>query len=177
MKRVDRIKKEAELTMNKIRGIARHIRNVEDNCLILGEKLIARGDIDLGHKLIANGYIHDASKFHGIEWDNMAPGTPSKEESAKLKLKLAIQHHNTTNFHHPEHWTSIHLMPKLFCAEMVCDWKSRSEEFGTSLREWIDNDATGRFNFTKDDVIYKTIMEFVDLLCNKPLEQITGDLK
>ena len=47
MKTSDRIKRDAEATMEKIRAIARHIRNVEDNCLLLGEKLIERGEVDL----------------------------------------------------------------------------------------------------------------------------------
>lgn len=173
MKKSDRIKKVAEETMTKIRAIARHIRNVEDNCLLLGEKLIERGELDLGHKLIANGYVHDASKFWGVEWEHMAPGQSTVEESAKLKLKLAVQHHNRTNEHHPEYWGDIHLMPRLFLAEMVCDWKARSEEFGTSLRDWIDEQATKRFAFVKDEKVYKEITEFVDMLCPKPFENIS----
>jgi len=175
MKRSDRLKKLADETMVKITSIARHIRNVEDNCLLLGEKLIGRGEIDLGHKLIANGHVHDASKFHGIEWDHMAPGKPAEEESAKLKLKLAVMHHNRTNSHHPEYWNGIKNMPRIAIAEMVCDWKARSEEFGTSLRDWIENQATKRFEFTKDDSVYKEINEFVDLLCPNPFENVIAN--
>lgn len=172
MKRTERIRKETERTMEKIRFIARHIRNVEDNCLLLGERLIERGEIDLGHKLIANGYIHDASKFHGIEWEQMVPGE-SNADAAKMKLKLAVLHHNHTNPHHPEYWGDIRVMPRLFLAEMVADWKARSEEFGTSLRDWIDEQATKRFSFSKDEQVYKEIMEFVDLLCAKPFENLS----
>lgn len=173
MKKSDRIKRDAEATMDKIRAIARHIRNVEDNCLLLGEKLIERGEIDLGHKLIANGYVHDASKFWGIEWEHMALGAPTVEEGAKLKLKMAVMHHNRTNEHHPEYWGDIRLMPRLYLAEMVADWKARSEEFGTSLRDWIDEVATKRFHFMKDERVSKEITEFVDLLCPKPFENVT----
>jgi hypothetical protein len=172
MKKSDRLRKEAERTMEKIRFIARHIRNVEDNCLLLGERLIERGEIDLGHKLIANGYVHDASKFHGIEWEQMVPGE-STADAAKMKLKLAVQHHNRTNPHHPEYWGDVHVMPRLFLAEMVADWKARSEEFGTSLRDWIDDQATKRFSFSKDEQVYKEIMEFVDLLCAKPFDNLS----
>lgn len=170
MKKTERIKKEA---LEKIRAIARHIRNVEDNCLLLGEKLIDLGEIDLGHRLIANGFVHDASKFHGIEFENLTISQPSQEEGAKLKLRMAVSHHNRTNPHHPEYWMGIDNMPDLYLAEMVCDWKARSEEFGTSLRDWIDNDATKRFDFEKDGKTYKQIMRFVDLICVKPFEQIT----
>lgn len=172
MKKTDRLKKQAETTMEKIRAIARHIRNVEDNCLLLGEKLIGQGEIDLGHKLIANGYVHDASKFHGIEFEYLSV-SPSDEESAKLKLKLAIHHHNTTNFHHPEAWSGgIRDMPDVYLAELCCDIKARSEEFGTDLREWIDKTATEKWHFMKEDRVYKDIMRYVDILCPKPFEKI-----
>jgi len=172
MKKVDRIKKEAEATMEKIRAVARHIRNVEDNCFLLGEKLILGGEIDLGKQLIANGYVHDASKFTGIEFEYLSTGNPT-EENAKLKMKLAIHHHAKTNLHHPEAWSGgIKDMPDVYVAEMVSDWKSRSEEFGTDLREWIDDEATKRFNFSKEDKVYKDIKKYVDLLCGIPFEKI-----
>ena len=169
--KTDRIKKVAMATMEKIRAIARHIRNVEDNCLLLGEKLIEAGEVDLGHKLIANGYVHDASKFHGIEFEYLSIG-PSNEESAKLKLKLAIHHHRKTNPHHVEYWAGgIRDMPEVYLAEMVCDIKSRSEEFGTSLRDWIDSDGVKRWGITKDDENTK-VMKFVNLLCGEPFTEI-----
>jgi len=174
MKKVDRIKKEAELTMRKIRGIAKHIRNVEDNCLALGEKLIEQGEIELGKQLIANGFIHDASKFHGIEFEFMSPDAPTKEDVAKLKLKLAVHHHNSTNKHHPEAWSGgIKDMPDVYLAELVCDTKARSEEFGTDFRVWIIDEATKKYGFTKEDKVYKDIMKYVDMLCQKPFEDLS----
>ena len=173
MKRTDKLRKEALRMMEKIHGITRHMRNVEDNCLILGEKLIERGELELGHDLIANGFIHDASKFHGIEFEYMAPGTTINEETAKLKMKMAVSHHRKINPHHPEYWGDIQKMPRVYIAEMVCDWKARSEEFGSSLKDYINEYATKRWNFAVDDRTYKEIMGFVDLLCDKPFEQIT----
>lgn len=173
MKKTDRSKKVAEDILNKIRGITRHIRNVEDNCFLLGEKLILNGEIDLGKRLIANGFVHDVSKFNGIEFEHMAPGIACQEESAKLKLKLAIHHHQKTNPHHPEYWQSIHEMPEVYLCELVCDWKSRSEEFGTSLKNWINDDATKKFSFTREDNVYKKIMKYVDMLCEHSFENIS----
>lgn len=176
MKRADRIKKQADLSMEKIRAITRHIRNVQDNCLLLGEKLINKGEIDLGKKLIANGFVHDISKFYGIEFENLScsVGNRDDEINAKLKLKLAVQQHSLTNAHHPEFWSGIDKMPRVFIAEMCCDWKARSEEFGTCLKDWIDEKATKRWEFEKDGGTYKEIMEFVNLLCDKPFESITS---
>jgi hypothetical protein len=174
MKRSEKMKREAERILAKLEFVARHIRNVEDNTLLLGKKLIERGDVDLGMKLIANGQVHDASKFHGIEFEYLSLNNPNDENKA-LKLKLAVQQHNTTNPHHPEYWSGgIKEMPDVYVAEMVCDWKARSEEFGSSLRDWIENEATKRFAFTKEDKVYKEIMEYVNLLCQTPFINVTN---
>jgi len=172
MKKTDKLRKEAELTLSKIRSITRHIRNVEDNCLILGEKLILQGRIDLGKQLIANGFIHDASKFTGIEFEYLSLYNPT-EENNKLKMKLAIQQHNTTNLHHAEAWSGgIKDMPDVYLAELVCDIKARSEEFGTSLMDYINGTGIKRWGITEDDDVYKRILGFINLLCEKPFEQI-----
>ena len=174
MKRVDRLRKEAEQTMEKIRAVSRHIRNVEDNCVLLAEKLLELGEIDLARNLVANGMVHDASKFFGIEWEHLSIDTPT-EDGAKLKMKLAIQHHRSVNKHHPEAWPQgIKEMPDVYLAEFCCDVKARSEEFGTDLRHWINETATQKYNFTKDDEIYKKIMRFVDMLCGKPFEDLAS---
>ena len=173
MKKSDRIKRDADITLAKIRAITRHIRNVEDNCFFLGEKLILSGEINLGKQLIANGFVHDASKFHGIEFEYLSLENPI-EENNKLKLKLAIHHHQTTNLHHVEAWSGgIKDMPDVYVAELVCDIKARSEEFGTSLIDYIDNSGLKRWNITKDDEIYKKIMKYVGLLCGTPFTDLT----
>ena len=172
MKRIDRIKRDAEATMEKIRAIARHIRNVEDNCVLLAEKLIERGEIDLAKNLVANGMVHDVSKFAGIEWDYLSLGNPT-EDSAKLKMRLAIQHHRKVNPHHVEHWSGgIGDMPDVYLCEMVCDLKARSEEFGTSLVDYIDNTGLKQWNITKENEIYIKIMDCVKLLCPPPFPEI-----
>jgi hypothetical protein len=172
MKRTERLRKEAERTMEKIRAIARHIRNVEDNCVILAEKLLSVGEIELARNLVANGMVHDASKFFGIEWEYLSLGNPV-EDVAKLKMKLAIHHHNSTNKHHPEAWPGgIKQMPDVYLAEFCCDVKPRSEEFGTDLRNWIDEIATKKYCFYKEDGVYKKLMAYVDMLCPPPFKEI-----
>jgi hypothetical protein len=158
--------------MEKVRALTRHIRNVEDNCLLLGEKLILNGEIDLGHHLIANGFVHDASKFSGIEWEYLSI-ISSKEEETKLKLKMAISNHRKTNPHHVEFWSGgIENMPDVYLAEMICDIKARSEEFGTSLIDYIEECSSKKWNIEKDSKTYKRILEFAGLLCKTPFQEI-----
>jgi hypothetical protein len=88
-------------------------------------------------------------------------------------MKMAIQHHQKVNAHHASFWGGIKNMPDVYLAEFCCDIKTRSEEFGTSVREWIDEEATKQFGFNKDDEVYKKIIEFIDLLCEKPFENLT----
>jgi hypothetical protein len=168
-----KVKKNIDLYLKKIKSIVNHIQGVQDNCLLLGEKLIEAGEIELGKQLIANGFIHDNSKFYGIEFEYMAVN-PTTEQDKKLKLKMAVHHHTSTNKHHPEAWSAgITDMPDIFLAEMACDIKSRSEEFGTNLREWIDVVATKKWSFTKDSPTYSKLMKYVNLLCNVPFEDLS----
>lgn len=160
-----------DTTLKKIDALFRHIEGVQSNCRILGERLIELGRTDLGVQLIRNALIHDQSKFSGIEWDNLSNEVETAE--SKLLLQEAISHHNRTNPHHPEFWGGIKNMPPVYIAEMVCDWKARSSEFGTSLQEWIDESATVRFAFTKRDKIYKDIKAFLSLLLEKPFKPVT----
>ena len=145
MKKNAKLAKQIDETLAKVDSLTRHIQNVQDNCLLLGKRLIENGEIDLGKKLIANGFIHDASKFNGIEWDNLLLGKISEEEIDKARINLV---------------------------ELLCDWKSRSEEFGTALLDYINDHATKRFNFSKEDEVYKVLMKYYDLLCDKPFEKI-----
>ena len=152
---------------DKIADIIRHISHVKDNCLLLGERLINTGKRDMGRLLIANGFIHDNSKFYGVEWDYLNDETNNPE-----LLKIAVSQHSRTNPHHPEYWGGIELMPSLYIAEMVCDWKARSNEFGTSLQDWIAEDGATRFGYSIDSEIYRKIVFYAEILCDKPFRKI-----
>jgi len=128
-----------------------------------------KGEFMFAKKLVANCMLHDNSKFFAIEWDNLVAENPDE----KL-LKEAIMQHNRTNNHHPEAWDKgIHGMPREALAEMLLDWKARSSEMGTDLREWVNETAAKRFGYTKDDQVYKTMMEFVNMLLLPPFKPVS----
>lgn len=149
-----------KIEQNRLNILLRHIANVRDSCHLLGSRLLEQ-DVDIGLQLIANGNIHDYSKFSGIEWLYLHGDVKEEDLSS---FRYAARQHVTTNMHHPEYWGHINSMPSLFIAEMVCDWKSRSSEFGNNLTDWIKDRATSKFHFTSRSAIYKEIMKFVSLL-------------
>lgn len=140
----------------RVELVFNHIRNVQRSSYKLGLRLIKNGELELGRNLIANGQIHDNSKFKGIEFDHLFYGDPLLPE--------VVKHHQSINPHHPEYWGSIHSMPRVYVAEMVCDWYARSCEFGTGVRDWVENPAMEKFEFSKSDPVYETIQEMLSLL-------------
>ena len=151
-----------EVYQKRLKALLRHVDSVNNNCQLLAERLYAKGEEDLAHKLVLNGHIHDASKFSGIEW--MYLNDDTLREKPEL-FQCALQQHQTTNLHHPEAWSGgIHVMDRLHLAEMVCDWHTRSQEFGSDLREWIKDKATKKFDMKVQSKVYKEIKGLVDLI-------------
>lgn len=155
----------------RLENLLRHINGVRENCELLGQKLIIAGKEDLGIQLVANGQIHDNSKFYGIEWEYLNDGAWPYNEPDPIKNEMFNQariQHVKCNMHHPEYWTGgIKEMDSLHVAEMVCDWYSRSSEQGSCLMNWIKEKATKRFGFTTRDQVYRDIKKYTDMLLEK----------
>ncbi len=143
-----------------LENLIRHIELVREACLLLGRRLMAQGRLEFGRLLIARGFEHDVSKFYGIEWDYLHAGRDVPRE----ELELAIKQHTRSNSHHPEYWGGVDKMPEIAIAEMVCDWYARGQEFGTGLRNWIQDVAIERFAIDIHGPQYHTINKLVDLL-------------
>lgn len=143
-----------------IDNLTRHIERVRENTIVLGKKLIARGEVTFGVNLIANGFIHDASKFFGLEWDVLHSGP----DAPRNLVDLAVRQHTASNPHHPEYWDGIDNMPRIYVAEMICDWSARAAETGGSVRDYLRTKAMGRYQIKPDSEILKLINGFMDLL-------------
>ena len=63
-------------------------------------------------------------------------------------------------------------MSRLAVAEMLADWKSRSDEMGDSIIDWIDNKAYPRYNIPKSGKIAKWIKYFLTILLDRPFTQL-----
>jgi len=78
------------------------------------------------------------------------------------RVRRAIQHHVTTNRHHPDFHDDPNDMTDADLIEMVCDWTAMSQEFnqdGGSARDWADKTIGSRVQFSDDRraFIYATI--------------------
>ena len=154
----------------KVEKLLRHINNVQEACYLLGKKLIERGEIELGIKLIAAGQVHDNSKWKGAEFDYLIDPPPNSNGL----LSAIVKHHQHTNLHHIEYWKENE-MPRLYVGEMVADWLARANEQGSDIWKWVNEDAVPRYNIIKNGNVYKWIKEFLDLLLEKPFSKIDND--
>ena len=138
-----------------------HISNVRKNCNKLAQSLISSGESELGIKLIANGLIHDNSKFSGVEWKYLHGDV--KDSSPELFL-VAAKQHISTNPHHPEYFGSIHNMPDIYLAEHCCDILARAQEFGQNVFDWIHDVALEKYSYDKKSKIYRKIKGYMEIL-------------
>ena len=145
-----------------IEDIIRHKELVKNSAILLAKRLIKKNkkNAKLARELIIRGYSHDNSKLvDELEWCTLHTGN----ESNPL-LDSGIKHHQLINRHHPEFHGGLENMDQLSIAEMCCDWLSRSSEFGTSLKTWVETDAVKKYDINIKSKQYKWILEFVDLL-------------
>ncbi len=156
-----------DLAVRRLDALVRHINNVRANCTLLGERLIDRGEIEFGKRLIANGFIHDNSKFSGVEWMYLHQDVKDSEPE---KFKLAAHEHQHGNFHHVEYWGHINEMPRIYVAELCCDITSRSQEFGQNIYDWLSEKGLDSYGITKNCKKYKEIKGFLQLLLEKPFQ-------
>jgi hypothetical protein len=154
----DTIKKNLE-------SICRHIIGVQNDAKILAPKIVDMGHPEIAAELLSNSLCHDASKFLGKEYAAFVLGD-------KSKLVEAIKAHRVLNSHHIEYWGDPQRMPVVYIAEMACDLHSRSSEFGTDVRGFINNTMSKTYGFKEGDKFHRKLIYFLDMLLEKPFEHI-----
>lgn len=159
----------AETICDMLEEYHRHVDKVHSAARLLATRLIKNcvdEDEKLGMLLLKGVMEHDMSKLQGIEW----PWIHQTDD--KERLIAAIEHHQQVNRHHPEFWGGVAYMPPVYIAEMVCDWKARSEEKGTNLRDWIKDTALEKYSIPPTGKIARLIKKFVDLLLDAPFKSL-----
>lgn len=148
--------------------ILRHIRRVEENCIVLAEKLWDT-DPEFALQLIQRGRAHDISKFNPYEFNHL----DNKDHLFRSALTL----HHSKNSHHPEFHSSIHDMDDIDLAEMVCDCMARAQEFGTDIKNWFfatmdPTCAPTKFGYSWGDSTWNSLMKYVNLLVSEDFSKM-----
>ena len=120
--------------------------------------------------------VHDASKFSPEEripyiWLTefhrcRRSGEPFEyPDGMEDQVRAAIDHHMSTNRHHPDFHADPNDMSDVDLIEMVCDWTAMSQEFdqhGGSARGWADKTVGSRVKFNQEKSRF--IYAMIDLL-------------
>lgn len=120
--------------------------------------------------------VHDQSKFEPAErvpyiWLTEAHrcrqnGEPFHyPDGMQERVRAAIDHHVTTNRHHPEFHPDPNEMTPVDLIEMVCDWTAMSQEFGQdggSARGWADKTIGHRLHLNEAN--RRFVYDMIELL-------------
>lgn len=159
-----------------------HIARVASNLALLAEVT------DHGDELIERAKVHDASKFGPEEYLPYVWLTEHHRcrqsgvdfeypEGVEDEVKRAIDHHLTTNRHHPQFHADPNDMTEVDLIEMVCDWTAMAQEFGEdggSAKRWADRTIGKRVAFNSENVhfIYRMIEVLDSLLALQTSENL-----
>jgi hypothetical protein len=130
----------------------------------------------LGPELLERGRVHDASKYGPEErvpyiWLTeyhrcRRSGRPFEYPPGVAEaVRRAVDHHLTTNRHHPEAHARPDDMSPVDLAEMVCDWTAMAQEYeqnGGSARGWAADTLGKRVRLNAAHTAF--VYEMIDLL-------------
>lgn len=151
-----------------IKDSLNHKINILNSCKIMVEYLLKNGQEQLAIDLTNRCLIHDNSKFSNEEINCFMNLKPNKEtfvnpqKTLSEEEKKAIKLHWKNNKHHPEYYENVNDMEEVDILEMVCDWHSRSVEFGTDLIEFAKVRQENRFHFSKN--VFEKILMYCYIL-------------
>lgn len=147
----------SEKVLGHLEAIIRHKEYVRESCIFLAKKLIKLERYDIALKLVQAGYAHDNSKFNNLEFLYL-------NKNGNGLFEAALTNHVHNNSHHVEYWGEFSNMPEIAIAELAVDWLSRSQEFGSDVKDYIEETAIKKYSINKKSIQYKWLIYYIDLL-------------
>ena len=157
-----------------------HRRSVFENMKIMKEHF-ANTNKNLSMEIYFRALAHDESKLKNPEFEpyvwrywrakwNKDGKVDTRfsmifDEKPTFKdqyIRDAIVHHVNHNRHHPEWHLDHDDMTELDLIEMVCDWYAVSEEFNSSIDDWVAYVVPRRYHFSADKL--STIHQLISIL-------------
>lgn len=145
-----------------------HKKHLFDSASKMALYFLKNNDEDMALKILRRSFTHDLSKFNASEYNSFHVFKEYNNSLIDASIlyneqdEVFLKEHWKNNKHHPEHWSDFNDMTELDIIEMVCDWHSRSVEFGTDLLEFIHTRQNTRFKF--DDKMFNKILFYVNIL-------------
>jgi hypothetical protein len=146
-------------------------KNTEN--ILQHKRLVASYMEQVARDLFRRAIERDLSKFGPEEFDAYEEALPRFEKAVYgtpeyiavcKSIKPAIEHHITTNRHHPEYFgnTGINGMNLVDLVEMVCDWIAASQRGGGN--DLMNGLEINKERFHIDDQLFEIIMNTVKQL-------------
>ena len=135
---------------------------------LMVDYLYENGQQEEAKELLRRACVHDNSKIRSDEFNCLTQMSCDKRSFTNSKSSLSdadkalIELHWQHNSHHPEHYENYDDMSEMDVIEMVCDWFSRSCQYGTSLLEFFESRHETRFHFS--DALYQKIKAYCELI-------------
>jgi len=133
-----------------------HIQNVQEFCFKLAVELIKDSQQRLARQLLKRALSHDLSKFSDLEYYGMY----SEDKAIK---DLAINNHRSLNPHHIDYHVNLLDMQEVDLAEMACDLRARSVEFGSSVKDYVKDFIEFR-KISPNSKFYKSVTKYLNMI-------------
>ena len=140
-----KVKKQTPKTLDSGPSTLAHIEEVRKSILPIANRLMFRAEHNADHRRILSqlsyvlnvrGRLHDQSKLEEPEkavfdrfMDNLSKTNFNADTIAEYKanMSVALEHHYSTNKHHPEHYVNgVYGMDLVDVTEMLADWCASS---------------------------------------------------
>lgn len=158
-----------------------HVARVRRNIQLMADYYESQQMFDISLQLAQRAIQHDQSKLHDPEYvpyvwrvyrtkwnkDNKQDKrftTFFSDQTLDQAIRDAVYHHITHNRHHPEWHFDPDDMNKVDLTEMVCDWYAISQEFGSSIDEWVASVVPRRYVFGKRIPFIRSTVQIVKQL-------------
>lgn len=135
---------------------------------LMVDHLYKEGKIDEAKELLRRACVHDNSKIRSDEFNCLTQMSCDKQSFTNSNSTLSdadrklVELHWQHNSHHPEHYENYDDMSEMDVIEMVCDWFSRSCQYGTSLIDFFETRHANRFHFSEE--MYNKIMRYCTII-------------
>lgn len=159
---------QSERVIMQLDDTLKHKQYVLETCNKMAKYLFEQDRDDLAFELLRRAIVHDNSKLRSDELNSLTKIKKTNEALTNANYilddsdKRCIELHWKHNRHHPEYFSSPEEMTEADIIEMVCDWYSRSLQFGTDFLDFVYTRQNNRFHFPEE--MFNKIINYCNIV-------------